>query len=87
MTDDRSVADILIDEIVAAEKKASEMRAASERFLADEKVRIILSPGMLTRAAGNFYAYATSCEMTAKRMRELARQLGIEAPDPEDLTR
>lgn len=80
VTDDRSVAEVLIDEIVATEKQAKEIRASSSRLLNDERVRTVLSPSMLTRAASNFNAHANECEMAAKRMRELARQLGIEAP-------
>lgn len=82
VTDEQSVADILLAEIRSSEEHVREFRAASTRMLSDRNVQLILSPAMLKRAKRNFDVYANQCDLAVKRLRTLADQLGIEAPDP-----
>lgn len=78
--DERSVDEILAADISSAEMQAREIRIAADRLISDERLRPFAS--LIRRASLNFTAYADQCELTARRMRDLADQLGIEPPGP-----
>jgi hypothetical protein len=72
----------LISEILATEAEAREIRTSSDRLLSDDNVIKMLSPEMIERAKYNFGVFALQCDDAARKLRALARQLGIESPDP-----
>lgn len=80
--DDRSISEILAADILTAETQAKEIRASAKRLVSDERVRQIASPRLLMRAVPNFDRFAYQCDLAARKMRELADQLGIEPPGP-----